>query len=77
MNQNYTPKDGVLVVEVVPEWLEAMKHAIFMHPVTQEWTKIAWIEPLVDSGRYRLMFAPAGASWILPNQVDGNMFSKN
>lgn len=72
----YRP-DDVLILEVTSEWLESMKEAIFKSPINGKWVKIQWIEPLIDTGRHRLIMTDIESEWIIPMMAGGNMFSRN
>jgi hypothetical protein len=68
--------DEVIYIAVTLSWLKAIKNALIPMPDGTYW-KVAWLQPLVDQGAKRIMFAPINSTVVVPNMQDSEMFSRN
>jgi len=68
--------DDIVTIEVTREWLEVFRKAVYWTP-DGRWLRVGWTEPLVDSGRIRIMSVPIEAQFAVPQQANSNMFSRN
>lgn len=77
VEDKHLDEDGLVTIHTTKEWLRVFQTAVFQNPLTGEWMRVGWVEPLVRSGHVRLAIVPVGEELIGVEADGSEYFSDN